>query len=526
MTQPLDRRFRYRLRRSIRYYGRTWRGQLLLWLGCVAIVLATGLNTQSLLWYQPFRMAEPNPLGANLIRSDAPPSTRLARIRFSWPAMRGMPLEFAFPLPGGDFVDFRFTDESLLRVYRVREGEGELDGTAAAGPGAYELDLDERACALRRDGAPIRSVPGDFSRVRTAYMRIGDRQELFKFPKPKGIALTFVGLHAPEIAVEARYSNATRAAVILAIALMIYLVLVFLPSVPVVFLRSDAAARGLQIVSLSILPLVPLVFSAYQAISLRSFIPPTSRKPLGASEVTFWEDEAIPPKPPGETRLLLIGGSAAKGVPLTRAQSSAAEMNKIAAAAGRPVRVVNIAHLGTDFRSWADWLPRAIPLTDPDAVLVWASFNSFSRRLIRTGQVSLFALGFYLPLVSLFPDPPLVDLSQTPKVVADLDALRAAVGNGRIPLLVIDDPVAPWFPPSLRQYHEYRLRLNAALAQRGVPVLPLYDRFRERDSTFWFHDICHLTVAGYREAARMIWDDLDRLGMLPPGRRPVSRPTR
>ncbi len=123
-------------------------------------------------------------------------------------------------------------------------------------------------------------------------------------------------------------------------------------------------------------------------------------------------------------------------------------------------------------------------------------------------------------LLPHLPGSWLIDVKKAPRVDQVMGELTKRLGERGARVLVIDDPVAAFYPLA-KEYEQVRPLLDGYLRAHQVPIVPAHDRFAQPDAEFWFYDICHLTPAGYRMVADLTWRRLLELGWLKPA---ASRP--
>jgi hypothetical protein len=246
------------------------------------------------------------------------------------------------------------------------------------------------------------------------------------------------------------------------------------------------------------------------------------RMDVAPTTVTVMERTTPRQKPPGEFRVLLIGGSAANGTPYDEQpdKTITGRLNQFAARERSNIRVVNLAQGGYFTKLWIAYATPLAETLRPDLVLLYANVNSFYFEASRLSTGAMYGCHFYVPLFERGLNRRAYDSRSILRPTASYAALAEAFARRGVPLIVIGDPVAPWFS-LLDRYREFRAAVKAVLAAKQVAEIDLFDLFLRPDHEFLFFDNCHLTEDGYFVAAQAIWTQLQRFAENAPGASPA-----
>jgi hypothetical protein len=476
-----------------------------------ALVHVSQFPMGALSFGQPFRTADVPALGVNLLSVERPAGTRFAAA--TWDVVPGAArrVEAYLDLGADDYLTVAVDPARGVRVGEVRGGDLTVLARAPTPTRRIEVRADPDAWAVVVDGVAVFKESRAIPEGAEFYARFGAREATRSVSLPRGFTVRVVGIGRPERTRDLSFSWAQYAAFLAIAGGVVYLLLVLGPALPV---APFVSARTLGFILAVLPPLIPLWPTLYYFQVGRHLYDGRAAVVDEAQGTLDFRGLRVPLKESGGAATwLFIGGSAGTGAPFARRDSVAAGLERIASHQGTPLRVVNLSQGGWDAGLWTTSLPALLDALRPDVVLAYFAFNSIlqSRRPI---------VHYLLPTLNLLnavhrvPTRWIADPAGVPRVLGDFDRIQERVAARGARLVVLDDPVAQGFLLE-SMYAPAERRLVAHLAQRGVPVVPLYDRFRAADVDSWFYDVCHLTRAGYARAADMTWEYLVGQGIAP-----------
>ena len=253
-----------------------------------------------------------------------------------------------------------------------------------------------------------------------------------------------------------------------------------------------------------LLPLLPLIYWEYSFHFSPSFsgeVPmPVPKEWISKSENVRGTDSKE------DKRWLLIGGSAAEGAPFSKAQSISGWINRICVDRQKPINVINAAVGSSHLQNWLPPISSIVEQTNPEVVLVYFNYNTLFIELSRLPPAFILTANFY-HVIRYFNGDRLFAGGRMPRLLDGYDKMVSAIEAGGAKVVVIDDPVAPWFP-YLAEYSHFHDMLLAHLREKHVTVIPEFDLFRKENNEYLFYDPCHLIPEGYRRVAEDVLSSL------------------